>query len=548
MKKELLSKTLSLKNSIAPQYFSVQEESIYYFHRVNTEEGRFWFIKEGHQGILFETDGGQGIFDEKGNMYILSAGGKTTLTPIENGRLQMPIELEGMFYDFKISQGGSYVFLGNKEGNTVIQIKNSMRGDSGEIPVTKLIFASCLALDKENIYLGGLEKAGELAIVSMNYLGCIKDSWLLECSSRERLIGKLQIYGNKLLMLIGGAYDTIGILDLESREFKEIRMEAMHLKGCTDFQIFKDEVYLMDGKTLVSLELNTLEGLAKTPGYGFSLKNRDSISYEYLMYTRSMRNLAVLSILPAVIASSLITIMLLITGQIYFKSYAGQAIFQLLLAVIGDYLIASLRNVAALSDKASRIDNLLSLYNERGSFGAYYTFPILASSTIFAFVYLIGYPGMGSMYAWIAGALAMIMFSSLQITCIRKLRLEKDDVIVELLWDDDIETEMEIRAALRSMKNQGCEEMLISIATPDEGIIHWIDKWVCSRKSIIGEMEAVNRKDDGITSITLDFSKRDIRYSRFSIAMDYISYLRKGVEIRDMHIQCCPTLRKNRID
>ncbi len=543
MKKELFNKVLSLNDSIAPQYFSVQEEGICYFDRVNIEEGRFWHVREGRQSIVLETDGGQGVLDEKGNMYVLNAGEKTTLIPIINNKNGEPIELPGLFYDFKISHGGSYVFLGNDNGSNLIHITNSNGVTMAEIHIPELVFASCLALDKENIYVGGIEKGGGLVIACLNYLGSINKCWSLVCSPKERLVGKLQLYGNKIIVLIGGTYDTIGVLDIGRDDFKEISMKKLSIKSCADLQVFNDQLYLLSGKSIMSMDVEELEELADVPAYGMHKRNREHLSYEYLMYTRSMRSQAISSVLPGVIFSSLITLMLMITGQIAFAGYLQQGEFQLLMAVVGVYLIASLKNITALADKASRVDSLLSLYNESGSLASRFAFPCLASFTIFAFVYLLGYPGIGSMYGWIAGAVAMIMFSAIQIRSLRKLKREKDDVIVELLREDDLETEMSIRAVLRSMKRQGCEEMLIKIATEDKAIMRRINKWASTRKGIIGDLKPAQKGEDTI-SVTLDFSRRDIRYSRFSIAMDYISYLKNSTIISAMDIQCCSSTEK----
>jgi hypothetical protein len=536
MKKELFNKSINLKDSIAPQYFSVQEDGICYFDRINAEEGRFWHIREGQHSIVFEIDKGQGMLDENGNMYILDTRERTTLVPIQDQKLQEPVELEGIFYDYKISQSGSYVFLGNDKGSNIIQLKAASGADTAEIHVPELVFASCLALDKENIYLGGIEKGGRLAVASINYLGSINRSWVLDCSSKERFVGKLQLYGQKIIMLIGGAYDTIGILNMEGGEFREIEMGRLNLKGCADLQVFNDQIYMLSGKAIMSIDIKALEEMVQYPAYGLHIKNRDSFSYEYLMYTKSMRNQVLSSMLPAVVFSSFITILLMITGQIYFESYLQQGIFQLFMAIVGVYLISSMRNITDLVDKSLRVDNLLGLYNESGSIASRYAFPLLASGTILSFIYLLGFPGTGRLYSLIAGALSMIIFSSLQIQSLRKLKLEKDDVIVELLRDDDLETEMAIRAALRSMKSQGCEEMLINIATVDKAIVHRIDRWASTRKGIIGEMSPAVTSNN-IISVTLDFSKRDIRYSRFSIAMDYISYLKKSAIISIMDIQ-----------
>lgn len=545
MKKELFNKSINLKDSIAPQYFSVQEDGIRYFDRINAEEGRFWYIREGQHSIVLEIDRGQGMLDENGSMYILDARERTTLFPIQNGKYQEPIELAGVFYDFKISRGGSYVFLGNNNGSNIIQLKAASGADMAEIHVPELVFASCLELDKENIYLGGIERGGRLAVASINYLGSINRSWTLDCSSKERFVSKLQLYGQKIIMLISGAYDTIGILDMEGGGFKEVEMNRLRLKGCADLQVFKDQVYLLSGKTIISMDINALEEMARQTVYGLHIRNKDSLSYEYLMYTKSMRRQVFSSILPAVIFSSFITILLLMTGQICFESYLQQGIFQLFMAIIGVYLISSLRNIKDLLDKSTRVDNLLGLYNESSSLASKYAFPLMAASTAFAFVYLLGFPGLLRLYAWIAGALAMILFSILQIKSLRKLKLEKDDVIVELLRDDDLETEMAIRATLRSMKSQGCEEMLINIASVDKAIIRRVDRWASTRKGIIGEV-APAVIDNNIISVKLDFSKRDIRYSRFSIAMDYISYLRKCTAISTMDIQCNPPVNNNK--
>lgn len=536
MKRERFKKSINLKDSIAPQYFSIQEDGIYYFDRINAEEGRFWCINESRHSIVLEIDRGQGMLDDNGNMYILDTNVRTTFIPIHNKKFQEPIELEGAFYDFKVSQGGSYVFLGNDNGNNIIKIKAASGTDIAEIHIPELVFASCLELGGENIYLGGIEREGKLTVSSMNYIGAINRSWVLDCSYKERFIGKLQLYGEKIIMLISGAYDTIGILDMNVGEFREIEMGWLNLKGCADFQVFNDQIYILSGKDIVSMDIRALEEISRRPAHGFHMKNKDSFSYEYLMYTKSMRNHVPSSVLPAVIFSSLITILLMVTGQVHFKSYLQQGVFELFMSVIGVYLISSLRNITKLVDKSSRVDYLLDLYNESGSLASKYAFPLLASSTVFAFIYLLGFPDMGGLYAWISGALAMALFTALQVGSLSKLKLEKDDVIVELLRDDDLETEMAIRAALRSMKSRGCEKMLINISTDDKAVVHRIDRWANTRRGIIGGVGPAV-VDGHVISVTLDFSKRDIRYSRFSIVMDYISYIRKCAAISIMDIQ-----------
>ena len=536
MKKELFNKSINLKDSIAPQYFSIREDGIYYFDRINTEEGRFWCIKEGRHSIVLEIDRGQGMLDYNGNMYILDTNERTSFIPIQGKKFQEPIEMEGAFYDFKVSQGGSYVFLGNDNGNNIIKIKSAGGADTAEIYIPELLFASCLELGGENIYLGGIEKEGKLAVTSMNYIGTINRSWVLDCSYKERFVGKLQLYGEKIIILISGAYDTIGILDMKEGEFREVEMGTLNLKGCADFQVFNDQIYILSGKNIVSMDIRALEEISCHPAHGLHIKNKDTFSYEYLMYTKSMRNHVPSSVLPAVIFSSLVTILLMATEQVHFKSYLQQGLFELFMSVIGVYLISSLWNITKLVDKSSRVDYLLDLYNESGSLASKYAFPLLVASTVFAFVYLLGFPDMGCLHACISGASAMVLFTALQVGCLRKLRLEKDDVIVDLLRDDDLETEVAIRSILKSMKSRGCEKMLINIATDDKAIIRRIDRWANTRRGIIGGVGPAV-VDGHIVSVTLDFSKRDIRYSRFSIAMDYISYIRKCAAISIMDIQ-----------
>lgn len=70
---------IDINGTVAPQMFAIKDKSIYVFDKINRQEGRFYKYIDGCGVVLSETQEGQGIILNSGEMYYISIKGKSTI-------------------------------------------------------------------------------------------------------------------------------------------------------------------------------------------------------------------------------------------------------------------------------------------------------------------------------------------------------------------------------------------------------------------------------------------------------------------------------------
>jgi hypothetical protein len=539
MKRVQHEKKYNLQGAIAPQYFSICEENIYYFDRINPYEGRFYCYDGKESRLLFEMGEGQGIFDNNGGMYFLHTDDTTSFKKLScDGNDEKSFELDGMYYDFKINESGNYIFLGYKNGINIISIKNRDGIEIGGITLQGLAFASTLGLNEDYIYLVGFDEKNVFKLVKMNYIGNIERTWNIMVGSKQRLISKIELYKDYAVMLIGGAYDSIVILNLRDEKIKEINPSSLELGNFVDFSLLDGSVYILDGRNITVISFEDMLGVFQRLDYSLFRISFDYVFYQHIMFTKTMMKNIKYSLVPSLIISLAVYIFLIRGSIAGFDSLFHEILLAGSVFCIFTYIATSIQNILALGDKSWRIERLLEMYNGKGGFAELYLPPLYMSVVSFSLAYLLLYPPARASYSLMVAAIAMILSSAFSVTAYRRIKNQEPDIIVDLLKDDDIEVQGYIKTVVENLKLKKSEVLRIDILTFDgKEKLDIANRWAKTRKGIIRGDIALSSGAGNITAI-IDLSKRDIRYSRFTIIMDYICYIKRKVNIKEIQIEC----------
>lgn len=197
-----------------------------------------------------------------------------------------------------------------------------------------------------------------------------------------------------------------------------------------------------------------------------------------------------------------------------------------------NYMVVSIRNIFIITKKEKRIEYLLSLY--RGYrisdilLVPVYMGIIAAATVSFALL-----PGSNIAAALCAFSVTFALFYLLNRTAGNRIKKMNRDIVIELLQDDDVETISYIRQVVNNIKSRKVNRLCIEIIS-DKRVNRGIaSRWTRSRENILKHNIAVEVDENKIITI-LDFSNRDIKYSHFSIIMDYICFIKSRVHIKEI--------------
>jgi hypothetical protein len=110
------------------------------------------------------------------------------------------------------------------------------------------------------------------------------------------------------------------------------------------------------------------------------------------------------------------------------------------------------------------------------------------------------------------------------------------DMVVELLEDLDNQTLDYIRNVVRNLKQCHAEKFYIEIVSRKKINEKSLARWKNTRNYILGQSVIVQLEDNKIIA-EMDLSKRDIKYSRFSIIMDYVCFIKSIGEIQEIQVE-----------
>lgn len=536
MKKIFPKEILKLENAIAPETFSVNDEEILYFDRVNKHEGRFCKLYRGSEYLETEIDEFQGILIHEGQKYIINMDNdKTRIIRLsQDGEWKEIINLQGIYFDIWRNETGNYVCLGNESSVSIIKLLNAEGRLLKDIRPKNIIFASSIYLHNEYIYLGVVDDNNCIKVHKLNYLGSIEAYWDIKIKKRNRIVSKISIYCNYIFLLVEGRYASLTVLNKEDGSTREIFPQSLGIGGIADFDIYKGVMYILWERNIYTFNCDEIIGIEHSKSYITPRLNIDLLYYRYHIYSRGLKDQIKFSLFAAFVPSMLSYIFL---NYSFFQYIRGFNLLRLsiYIYIIISYFIASIKNIFTMGIKEFRIEYLLSSFREC-EFKKEFEVPLFFGLTFYAMVEIVMYP----YYSILVSALALIfttlLFYGIEYLCTKKIKVMNRDMVVELLEDSDIQTFDYIRKVVKNLRNNHLEKLYIEIVSNkriDEGSLN---RWKNSRNYIIGQSVIVSIEDNKIIA-EIDLSKRNIKYSRFSIIMDYVCFIKSIGQIKEIQVE-----------
>lgn len=536
MKKISPNEVLNLENALAPETFAIKNDEILYFDRINRYEGRFCKLGNRVEHLVTEVDESQGILTHDGEEHLTNIN--DNCTKIERlstqGEWQEIINLEGIFFDLQKNETDNYACLGNENSITIIKIFNAEGRILNDIRPENIIFGSSIYLHSEYIYLGAVDINNNFKVLKLNYLGNIEANWNIKINSQDRIISKICIYYNYIFMLVEGRKNSLVILDRVDGSFKEIFSPKLGIRNIIHFDIYKDNVYILNERNIYTFRCRDIicsEESKASINLGF---NFDFLYYKYHIYSKGLKDQIRFSLFAAAIPSVLIYIFL----RNMFHNYTNH--FDLLrvtfyLYIIISYFIASIKNIFAMGQKERRIEYLLGSSKEY-EFKKRFEVPFFFGVTTSAIVEFGTYPKLDIIASMIVLLLTGSVFYGIDYLCIRNIKIMNRDMVVELLEDVDIQTFDYIRKVVRNLRQGHAERFNIEIISSKKINEKSLDRWRNTRRDILGHNIKVHLEENKIVT-EMDLSKRDIKYSRFSIIMDYVCFIKSIGEIKEIQVE-----------
>lgn len=536
MKRVLPEEVINLDNAVAPVAFAVRDGHIFYFDRINKYEGRF--CKLGNRGEYLETevDESQGVLTHDGDEFLLNINNNYTRIErlLKENEWQELIKLEGIFFDIKRNQRDMYVCLGNFNSETIIKIFDEEGRVINEIRPENIIFGSSLYLQGEYIYLTVIDNNNNFKILKLDYSGNIEVLWDMDINSGNRIIVKISIYYNYIVMLTEGRGNSLILLDRVDGSIKEIFSGSFGVNNITDFDIYEDNIYILNGKCIYRLKCRDLTLLEGGKSSIDLRPNLEFLYYRYHIYSKGLRDEIIFSLLSSIFITIAVFVFLKNKYMEYINGY-DLLIILCCFYVITAYFIASTKNIFRMGKKESRIEYLLSSCREF-KFKNELMVPLFFGATAFAMVELGMYPEWNFVLPFMLLILTSSVFYGIEYLCIKKIKAINKDMVVELLEDSDTQTTDYIKRVVSDLKQVNVENLSIEIVSGRKIKKKYLERWKSTRNYILGKNIIVRLEDNKIIT-EMDLSKRDIKYSRFSIIMDYVCFIKSLGEIKEIQVE-----------
>lgn len=524
-----------LDGSVVPQLFMQRDGDIYFFDKINPHEGRFCRLEKGEVSTILEVGEGQGIINHMGEIYLLQIDTPTVISKYSlNGKIESTITMEGIFYDFKINESGYFICLGYVENETVVKIINDKGIDSGIIKPRDIMFGSCIALYKDDIYIGGFDEKNTFTLIVMNYIGTVERKWTIDVDSEDRIIGKIQRWKDYILLHIVGKYDSMVLLNTATEALKEIKPGDLGIKTFVDINLDEEQIQILDQKCIYTWNLTEILDISTIRKRKEKTDDFNSVPYQYAMYMNGLKSETIKSF------KFTVPIFMLILGYLFYRGlFKGSSPFlvtgiSLCCLWLINFTAASVKNIIGFMDKSRRIDELLNIYSLDED-GRSLIMPLIMAVNIWTFTILFLYPESSIILSSLLGGLVFLLTYIADISVSRSVKSQRDNISIELLDSDNQRFGEYVRKAVDCLKERGSNNIFIELVfagfIEEDSIIRWIK----SRSPIIGK-EPIFTINNNLIKLELDFSKRDIKYSRYSILMDYISYLGREGKIKEIQI------------
>lgn len=516
-------KTIKLNKAIVPQVFIKKDNEIIYFDRINSDEARFCIL-DGDSEKNFEVSTGQGIITLNGDMYIADIKNDTILKKyLPSGEVERSIKIEGIFYDFKISSYGELLCLGNIGSETVIKIYTKDFNEICTIFVKDIFFGSCIFPEEDKIYVAGFDKNMNFEILKINYIGSILYKWNIHYKYNKKIIVKMEKYKNYFVMLTIGKKGSMILYDGDKNILREIYPDDFEIENFLDFNINRDTIsilgerYILDVQMMDILNYNHKKRMKKFP------IQSHIFYYTYAMYYSNFSR-EILSLCKYTIPFYFILYVI----SLIIKFPMDMLALLYFLAIL-NFTIASIKSFILFLKKSRRIEQLLYISQFEG-LRYIKILPFYIFLTVFCIEGFINYPNINIIHNMLTAILFYFAFYYMNKFTIKYIKDNNNSVVIDLLKIDDLIFKEYINEIIRCLKEKKSEKILIEIIS-DEDINSIIPlKWQRSRKNIIKGFK-FNVNSNRLKTV-LDFSKRDIKYSRIGILTDYISYMKNEIEIK----------------
>lgn len=505
---------LPIEGCIAPQFFSIENEKIIFFEKVNSEEGRFFTSDENGFNAIYNVYESQGII-ERGELYTVNIGSVTTIKRVSGSPIS--IEINGTYFDFKVDSDSNIICLGHNGENSIIKIFSPLGEEIKSITIKKLLFASAIKVVGDEIFVSGFNYENKLKLITINYIGAILDEIYIDADAENRLISKIQLDSNRIYLTINGKNDSIYIMKKSGEKIREVNSKDINLKELIDFNVKDEKIYILSNKHLHIYSIKEIIVTRKKIIGSLFLKSNIKINYAYFMLIEIIKNNFLLGIiLSSVLYTLIYEYVQLTTIKSVFFIWISSACFSL---SIGCF---KLRN------KSTRIMFLLNLQSKSFSRGPQRS---LFISTIILSTLSLLFVNDSRIISGIACGLILLLIFLIDRAFEGDLSRKKEDIIIELLTGDK-----NLTKNLKSLINhpKKGEKILLSIKVEKDFNKNYLSKWNESRSFILGKDLNYIFLDKTFISV-VDLSNRDIKYSKISILSDLICYIGEKGKVKEVN-------------
>ncbi len=510
------AKDITPINSIAPQMFSIINEEFVLFEKINTEEGRFFSIRENKVNTLYNVYESQGVIEE-GEFYTVKIGEKTTIERISFD--PVTINLDGVFFDFKVDNDKNIICLGHNSKDSIIKIFSKDGIEIKSIVINHLFFSSCIKVIDEDIWIAGFDKENKLKIIKVNYIGALLKEIVLDTAYNDRLISKIQFDKERIYLNISGKNDSIYIMNLLGEKITEVFSKDINLDNFTDIIVLSNNIYILNSKKIYTYDVESFIN------YKFKSKtkvNLDNTKASYIYFT--FLNVILDKFHIGIILAFLLYTFIYSLDYVYLNSIKGISLIWTLATVISLVL-----GFISFKKKSTRVMYLLNIQKDciKESFQRF----LFISTIVVSIISLLFIDNLRIISFIILGIILSLMYV-LDSYFKKTFNYKKEDIVVGLLKGDK-----SLHKNIKQLMNysKGKNKVLVNIKVKNNFNKKYLCKWNKSRLFILGKCLNYIFLDKTFISI-VDFSNRDIRYSKTSIIEDLICYIEEEGKIEEINV------------
>lgn len=536
MKKIKYVETINLNNALAPNAFALSEGKVIYFEQVNKNEGFFKILIGERDTVIFETNDIQGEICRDGELFGFEIRGLSTVINhySHDGECTCITKLNGVYFELQRDDGGELLCLGTFQSKTRIIRIGKENKVMNCFSLDNIIFGSTIYLNGGFIYLGVVDLNNKLSILRLNSKGETQITWPLNIDSIDRFISKIIIYYNYIFTLVDGKKKSIVIINRVDGAVREIELKQLGFHNMMDFNIYENKIYILNESCIYILECEEL--LSRESKGNFHKKERNPINlyYGYYIFSKGVRE----KITAGFLYSFLPTAVIYFVNRLYGRVGLYDSLSLIIsLYVIVSYFVTTFMGVFSIAIKEQRIEYLLCI-NEKESTRSSIILALYFALSFYSVITIAMFPGYNLLVPLLSLVLSFSLIYFINRRCFEKIHNINNNMVVELLEDKNNTTYNYVKTTLNTLDNVKKDKLYISIVLNKKINKKLINKWNASRKYILGKEAEIEFYEHKITT-RMDLTKRNIKYSRISIIMDYICFLKSFGEIVEIRIDSC---------